>query len=104
MGFLGSVCRLVGALTILCEVPSFAVPDGTPFPPVLATGLKQYLKTFQDTDPSGREIALMASGIALVWQPLFCYIVCTVVPGLIVLALCFKASDGESKWVSERQK
>ncbi|KAI9330841.1 hypothetical protein BDR26DRAFT_899606 [Obelidium mucronatum] len=87
MGFLGSVCKLVGAQTILCELqPSYTPPPGAMLAKdALMKGIPVLLQSFADEDPSGKALNQLGNGIPFVFQSLFAYIVCTVVPGLIVL-------------------
>ncbi|KAI8615000.1 hypothetical protein BC830DRAFT_1218803 [Chytriomyces sp. MP71] len=97
MGFLGSVCRLVGALTILCELPTFQKPAATVVD--LNNGLKGYFPVFKDDDPmSGASLNLMGNGIPLVFQPLFAYLLCMGVPAVIVTVLILTGRDQSEKW------
>ncbi|KAJ3069764.1 hypothetical protein HDU98_007176 [Podochytrium sp. JEL0797] len=84
MGFLASICKLVGAQTILCELQPFTLPMDTPAP---STAL-------------GRAINQIGAGLPFLVQGMFAYLVCTVIPGVIVL-LAFIAigKDGQAKYV-----
>ncbi|KAJ3241846.1 hypothetical protein HDU81_009708 [Chytriomyces hyalinus] len=95
MGFLGAVCNLVKALTILCELPP--KPDAPA--PVLTNGLGTYLKTFNDAEiNSGASLPLMGSGLPLVYQTLFVYVLCSVVPAIAVMVLIIVGRDQSEKW------
>ncbi|KAJ3405898.1 hypothetical protein CcCBS67573_g05749 [Chytriomyces confervae] len=95
MGFLGSVCNLVKALTILCELPP--KPDAPA--PELNGGLTAYFKSFNDADiNSGASLPLMGNGLPLVYQPLFAYLVCVLVPGIAVMVLIITGRDQSQKW------
>ncbi|KAJ3025539.1 UNVERIFIED_CONTAM: hypothetical protein HDU68_007052 [Siphonaria sp. JEL0065] len=88
MGLLASVCKLVAAQTILCELQPFTAPPGLlKANDVLYKGLPVLLQSFVDEDPSGMAINQLGIGIPFVFQSLFPYIVCTVLPGLIVLGV-----------------
>ncbi|KAJ3012079.1 UNVERIFIED_CONTAM: hypothetical protein HDU68_001392 [Siphonaria sp. JEL0065] len=64
MGFLASVCKLVAAQTILCELQPFTALPGLPKPnDALYKGLPVFLQSFADEDPSGIAINQLGNGI-----------------------------------------